>query len=64
MEHLKRDSMWERACSGRRSDEGDLKANIFVGCDDLFASRLAPTGNAFIDPNTFLSALMDSKRWT
>jgi len=35
--------MWERAGSGRRSDEGAVPADIDAECQTAFASRLAPT---------------------
>jgi len=35
--------MWERACSGRRSDEGGASGNINGERAGLFASKPAPT---------------------
>ena len=37
------DPLWERACSGRRSDDSGLSGGINVECEALIASKLAPT---------------------
>ncbi|MNO04947.1 hypothetical protein D3C81_2261490 [compost metagenome] len=36
-------NLWERACSGRRSDDEAATFNIFVDCQAAIASKLAPT---------------------
>ncbi len=37
--------MWERACSGRRSDEGGVSGDINIDWAAVFASKPAPTGS-------------------
>ena len=39
------DHLWERACSGRRSDDSGGSASIDVECAAVIASKLAPTGD-------------------
>ncbi|MGH8426217.1 MAG: hypothetical protein ACRER3_28265, partial [Pseudomonas fluorescens] len=45
IEHIvvSEDPMWERACSGRRSDDDCSTYNIDVDCSTAIASKLAPT---------------------
>jgi len=44
--HGRPQSLWERACSGRRSDDEALSSNISIDCHAAIASKLAPTGGS------------------
>ncbi|EJM25734.1 hypothetical protein PMI22_00169 [Pseudomonas sp. GM21] len=41
--YVKTQNLWERACSGRRSDDGGITVDDDVECYGLIASSLAPT---------------------
>jgi len=37
-------TLWERACSGRRSDDSDGTVGMYVGAAAVIAGKPAPTG--------------------